>query len=105
MFDSTTDAAQKFDVNRAAEYETQSRIALAGYDACHELAACLLAAVGRLDNPVNTGSTTRSLCTGGGTTSYMPFDTPSLPLPVSVSRSPISFLATPVPRFLPCHIQ
>jgi Delta3-Delta2-enoyl-CoA isomerase len=26
---------------------------LAGYDACHELAACLLAAAGRLDNPVN----------------------------------------------------
>lgn len=26
------------------EYETQSRIALAGYDACHELSACLLSA-------------------------------------------------------------
>nr|WP_216295815.1 class I SAM-dependent methyltransferase [Delftia acidovorans]MCA1071977.1 tRNA (cmo5U34)-methyltransferase [Delftia acidovorans] len=37
-------SAAKFDTSRAAEYETQSRIALAGYDACHELAACLLAA-------------------------------------------------------------
>jgi tRNA (cmo5U34)-methyltransferase len=34
-------ASTKFDPSRAAEYETQSRIALAGYDACHELAACL----------------------------------------------------------------
>jgi tRNA (cmo5U34)-methyltransferase len=38
-------AAYKFDDARAAEYEMQSRIALAGYDACHELAACMLAAV------------------------------------------------------------
>lgn len=34
----------KFDPARAAEYQTQSRIALAGYDACHELSACMLAA-------------------------------------------------------------
>ncbi len=34
----------KFDGDRAREYAVQSRIALAGYDACHELAACLLAA-------------------------------------------------------------
>ena len=40
----TTDPAAKFDHSRAAEYETQSRIALAGYDACHELSACLLSA-------------------------------------------------------------
>jgi tRNA (cmo5U34)-methyltransferase len=38
------DAAAKFDADRAREYERQSRIALAGYEACHELAACLLAA-------------------------------------------------------------
>ncbi len=37
-------SAAKFDTARAAEYETQSRIALAGYDACHDLSACLLAA-------------------------------------------------------------
>lgn len=37
-------SAQKFDLARAAEYEIQSRIALAGYDACHELTACMLAA-------------------------------------------------------------
>jgi len=36
-------AAAKFDPARAAEYAVQSRIALAGYDACHDLAACLLA--------------------------------------------------------------
>lgn len=38
------DAAQKFDLTRAGEYETQSRIALAGYEAFHELAACMLSA-------------------------------------------------------------
>lgn len=38
------ESTTKFDGSRAAEYETQSRIALAGYDACHDLAACLLAA-------------------------------------------------------------
>ncbi|WP_445178027.1 hypothetical protein [Pseudomonas sp. McL0111] len=36
--------AAKFDTSRANEYATQSRIALAGYDACHDLAACMLAA-------------------------------------------------------------
>lgn len=40
----TPDSVAKFDGSRAAEYETQSRIALAGYDACHELSACLLSA-------------------------------------------------------------
>jgi tRNA (cmo5U34)-methyltransferase len=39
-----TDSAKKFDPARAAEYEQQSRIALAGYEAFHELTACLLAA-------------------------------------------------------------
>jgi tRNA (cmo5U34)-methyltransferase len=37
-------AAAKFDAGRADEYERQSRIGLAGYEACHELAACVLAA-------------------------------------------------------------
>lgn len=37
-------SAAKFDAERAGEYETQSRIALAGYDACHQLAACVLSA-------------------------------------------------------------
>ncbi|HGL4262091.1 SAM-dependent methyltransferase [Burkholderia dolosa] len=37
-------SAAKFDPARAHEYAEQSRIALAGYDACHELAACMLAA-------------------------------------------------------------
>ncbi|MFJ5238118.1 class I SAM-dependent methyltransferase [Pseudomonas neuropathica] len=36
--------AEKFDTSRASEYARQSRIALAGYDACHDLAACMLAA-------------------------------------------------------------
>ena len=39
-----SDSAHKFDPARAGEYEAQSRIALAGYDACHELSACMLAA-------------------------------------------------------------
>lgn len=42
------DSASKFDPARAGEYEQQSRIALAGYDACHDLAACMLsAAIGK----------------------------------------------------------
>lgn len=36
--------ADKFDISRADEYARQSRIALAGYDACHDLAACMLTA-------------------------------------------------------------
>lgn len=37
-------AVDKFDASRASEYAQQSRIALAGYEACHELSACMLAA-------------------------------------------------------------
>lgn len=44
MTAATVDPAAKFDPARAGEYDQQSRIALAGYDACHELAACVLAA-------------------------------------------------------------
>lgn len=40
---STPSAAAKFDPARAVEYAEQSRIALGGYDACHDLAACMLA--------------------------------------------------------------
>lgn len=58
----SVDAAAKFDPSRAAEYETQSRIALAGYDACHELAACMLAA------SLGTGSNARILVAGAGGT-------------------------------------
>lgn len=39
MAATTNDSASKFDLSRAGEYEQQSRIALAGYDACHELSA------------------------------------------------------------------
>lgn len=56
----SVDAAAKFDPSRAAEYETQSRIALAGYDACHELAACMLAA--------SLGSRAKILVVGAGGT-------------------------------------
>jgi tRNA (cmo5U34)-methyltransferase len=41
---STLNSAEKFDASRANEYARQSRIALAGYDACQDLAACMLAA-------------------------------------------------------------
>ncbi len=34
----------KFDAARASEYAEQARIALAGYDACHELSACVISA-------------------------------------------------------------
>jgi tRNA (cmo5U34)-methyltransferase len=56
----STDPAQKFDASRAGEYEQQSRIALAGYDACHELAACVLAAA------LGSGSAARVLIAGAG---------------------------------------
>ncbi|MBM6594308.1 SAM-dependent methyltransferase [Microvirga pudoricolor] len=55
-----TEAAGKFDPARAGEYETQSRIALAGYDACHELAACMLAAA------LGSGTEARVLVAGAG---------------------------------------
>jgi len=38
----STDSKDKFEA-RAREYDQQSRIALAGYEACHELTACILA--------------------------------------------------------------
>lgn len=44
MSPTSTSPAEKFDTSRASEYARQSRIALAGYDACHDLAACMLAA-------------------------------------------------------------
>ncbi|WP_417311965.1 class I SAM-dependent methyltransferase [Ectopseudomonas khazarica] len=43
MEQSRMPGADKFDASRAEEYAGQSRIALAGYDACHELGACVLA--------------------------------------------------------------
>ncbi len=53
-------AATKFDPARAADYERQSRIAMAGYDACHDLAACLLSAA------LGPGSAARILVVGAG---------------------------------------
>ena len=44
MKSSPSTSAEKFDTARANEYGRQSRIALAGYDACQDLAACMLAA-------------------------------------------------------------
>ena len=54
------DPSQKFDASRAGEYEQQSRIALAGYDACHELTACILAAT------LGSGSAAHILVAGAG---------------------------------------
>lgn len=54
------DAAGKFDASRAGDYEQQSRIALAGYEACHELASCMLAAA------LGSGSAARVLVAGAG---------------------------------------
>ncbi|QXH79409.1 class I SAM-dependent methyltransferase [Pseudomonas salmasensis] len=44
MNSTPSNPAEKFDTSRANEYARQSRIALAGYDACQDLAACMLAA-------------------------------------------------------------
>lgn len=59
---SHTDSSKKFDPARAGEYEKQSRIALAGYEACHELSACMLAAA------LGTGTAARILVAGAGGT-------------------------------------
>lgn len=58
----TQDSAAKFDASRAGEYARQSRIALAGYDACHELSACMLSAA------LGEGSIARVLVVGAGGT-------------------------------------
>jgi tRNA (cmo5U34)-methyltransferase len=60
MTPSAGEAAQKFDTSRAGEYEKQSRIALAGYEACHELAACMLVAA------LGSGAAARVLVAGAG---------------------------------------
>jgi tRNA (cmo5U34)-methyltransferase len=52
------DAARKFYASRAGEYEQQSRIVLACYDACRELAACMLAAA------LGSGTAARVLVVG-----------------------------------------
>ncbi|POF38623.1 SAM-dependent methyltransferase [Pseudomonas laurylsulfativorans] len=62
MKSSSTQTAEKFDTSRANEYAQQSRIALAGYDACHDLAACMLAA-----NLGNTPSANVLAVGAGGT--------------------------------------
>jgi tRNA (cmo5U34)-methyltransferase len=53
-------SVHKFDSARAGEYQAQSRIALAGYDACHELAASLLSA------SVGSGGEAHVLVAGAG---------------------------------------
>ncbi|WP_317201854.1 class I SAM-dependent methyltransferase [Janthinobacterium sp.] len=63
-------SAAKFDASRAGEYAQQCRIALAGYDACHELAACMLAAAlgsgGRAEILVaGAGGTAQEIITAG----------------------------------------
>lgn len=58
----TQDSARKFDAGRAGEYASQSRIALAGYDACHELSACMLSAA------LGEGKPARVLVVGAGGT-------------------------------------
>lgn len=58
--ETTSISVAKFDADRAAEYLVQSRIALAGYEACHELSACMLAAT------LGPGSAARVLAVGAG---------------------------------------
>src|SRR5215475_12380569 len=62
MVTTSAASATKFDRERAEEYEKQSRIALAGYDACHELSACMLVAV------LGAGTTASILVVGAGGT-------------------------------------
>jgi tRNA (cmo5U34)-methyltransferase len=58
----STASAAKFDAARSGEYAVQSRIALAGYEACHDVAACLLSAT------LGRGGNATILVTGAGGT-------------------------------------
>lgn len=62
MKSSPLNSAEKFDTSRANEYARQSRIALAGYDACQDLAACMLAA------SLNNAPSAKVLVVGAGGT-------------------------------------
>jgi len=59
---SPLDSAEKFDTSRANEYGRQSRIALSGYDAYQDLAACMLAA------SLGNASSAKILVVGAGGT-------------------------------------
>ena len=66
----THDSAAKFDATRADDYAVQSRTALAGYDACHEVGACLLAAALGRGAParilvIGVGGSGQEIVTGG----------------------------------------
>lgn len=77
----------KFDMSRADDYAVQSRIALAGYEACHDVAACLLSAVlGRLTSArilvVGIGGSGQEIISGsklGAAWTYVGVD-PSQPM-------------------------
>lgn len=60
----TQSSSAKFDNSRASEYAVQSQIGLAGYEACHDLTACVLAA------SLGRGSHAQILIVGAGGTGY-----------------------------------
>jgi tRNA (cmo5U34)-methyltransferase len=55
-------AAGHFDAAHAGDYEKSSRITVAGYDVCHELAACMLVGA------ISSGKAKRILIVGAGGT-------------------------------------
>lgn len=61
MTEPIPNSAAKFDAARAGDYDRQARIALAGYEACHELTACVLAAA------LGSGTEKSLLIVGAGT--------------------------------------
>jgi tRNA (cmo5U34)-methyltransferase len=62
MTNADATSAGHFDAIHAGNYEKKNRIALAGYEACHELAACMLAA------SLGSGKAARILVGGAGGT-------------------------------------
>ena len=77
MSDSRHTAALKFDQTRASEYEERSRIALAGYGACHVLTACMLTAA------LGAGKPAEVLIAGAGGTAQEIFTLGNVePLPL-----------------------
>ncbi len=56
----SANATQRFDPVRAKEYEQQSRIVVAGYDAGHELSASVLA------EALGSGTSAQILVSGAG---------------------------------------
>jgi tRNA (cmo5U34)-methyltransferase len=99
--------ATKFDTTRANDYDQQSRIALAGYDACHELTACMLSAALGSTNPVDLlvvgAGTAQEIITIGALQSSWRF-TAVDPAPAMAERAEVRLSASGLRNRAELHI-